>query len=238
MILFFAATLIYVGLLLLIKPAPSSLKSQPITFVENFKIIWSSMLMGVLILVVYLLISQFKFVSVNEKIYGIFSLNNNLKMAALWPLQSVTHLFIHANLLHLISNLAGLGLASVYERRVGARRYFSVLLVGCMASIPSILFYSEMTTVCGISGGVFGLAAAYFTDMRDLTAKEWITAILYFIFIAAIISINGELKSDSKANLHVQVNHIGHAMGAIGAVVYCRLKPRNEGMGSDTTIDI
>ncbi|WP_234912054.1 rhomboid family intramembrane serine protease, partial [Vibrio anguillarum] len=51
------------------------------------------------------------------------------------PLQLVSHLFVHGNLLHLATNVIGLGIASTYERRVGAKRYLSVLVVGALSSI-------------------------------------------------------------------------------------------------------
>lgn len=80
-------------------------------------------------------------------------------------------------------------------------------------------------TVCGISGGVFGLAAAYFTDEDELTIIEWGSAILLFAFLMFIFSIEGEFKSTSDETINTQVDHIGHIFGEIGAIIYCRLKP-------------
>ena len=99
------------------------------------------------------------------------------------------------------------------------------VFVGSVASIPSILFYSETTTVCGISGGVFGLAAAYFTDEDELTLKEWVMAILFFAVLASMIALQGEFNNASNEALDMKVDHIGHLMGALGTIVYCRLRP-------------
>lgn len=225
MILFLLATLGYLGTLLAIRPSPASLKATPLTFAENFKLIRASIVSGVFILFVFLITSDFGFLAINENTYALFSLNNDPEKARLWPIQAVTHLFIHANPIHLLANVAGLGLASVYERRVGARRFFSVLLVGSLASIPSIFFYAETTTVSGISGGVFGLAAAYFTDQEELTPKEWVVAILLFAGLATVFALEGEFKTSAGDAFATRVDHIGHAMGAAAAIIYCRLIP-------------
>ncbi|MBF4275159.1 rhomboid family intramembrane serine protease, partial [Vibrio anguillarum] len=164
MILFFIAVTAYVGSLILVKPAPSSLKSASISYIENLKLVWASICSGVFILFIFLFITNFSFVNVDESLYRTFVLSNDGEKVMSRPLQLVSHLFVHGNLLHLATNVIGLGIASTYERRVGAKRYLSVLVVGALSSIPSVLFYSDNTTVCGISGGVFGLAAAYFTD--------------------------------------------------------------------------
>jgi len=228
MIIFIISVLAYMGSLVLIKPSPTSLKSAPITYPENIKFVWASMLSGLIVLSVFFLITNFSFLVVDENIYRVLALNNNTEHASMWPLQSITHLFIHGNLIHLATNIVGLGLASVYERRVGAKRFLVVLLVGSFASIPSILFYSENVIIGGISGGVFGLAAAYFTDENELSIKEWITAILLFLFIVFVLAVDAEFKTSSNDALDMEIDHIGHLLGALGAIAYCRLRPQRK----------
>ncbi|MGE4542471.1 MAG: rhomboid family intramembrane serine protease [Pedobacter sp.] len=201
------------------------MKTVPITYSENFKFVWASICSGVLIILIFLLTTNFGFISVDENLYRTFALSNDVDQFLKWPLQSVSHLFIHGNLLHLAANVIGLGLTSAYERRVGAKRYLAVLLVGGLASIPSILFYSENIAVSGISGGVFGLAAAYFTDEEELTTKEWLLAISLFLFLAIMLALDSELRGSSKEALDMKIDHIGHLLGALGAILYCRLKP-------------
>ncbi|PHS31016.1 MAG: rhomboid family intramembrane serine protease [Methylophaga sp.] len=223
MIIFFISVAVYVGLLIIIKPAPISLKSIPITYRENIKSVWASMFSGFFVLLVFLLTTNLGFIAIDENLYNAFALSDGDQFSK-WLLQSTTHLFIHGNLVHLAANVVGLGLASAYERRVGAKRYFAVLLVGGLASIPSIFFYSENIAVCGISGGVFGLAAAYFTDEEELTTKEWLTAILLFLFLVLMLALETEFKDRSNEALDIKIDHIGHFLGALGAILYCRLK--------------
>lgn len=224
MIFFLVSAIVYLALLTMIKPAPSSLKESPISYSENLKRVRASACSGVAVLLVFLLTTNFSFQAVDEQLYRILALNNRSQFL-MWPFQSLSHLFIHGSLAHLASNVVGLGLASIYERRVGARRFLAVLLVGCLASIPSVFVYSEAVAVSGISGGVFGLAAAYFTDEESLTAKEWVAAILLFLVFSIALSIDTDLTMRSDEATAMRVDHIGHSLGAFGAIMYCRFRP-------------
>ena len=225
MISFVIISATYIGVLVFYRPAPESLKELPPSILENIQQIKASLCVGLILLSIYLLISGFKYREIDSSLYRLFGLNNLSEMAIFWPFQVFTHLFIHANLYHLLSNVFGIGLASVYERRVGSRRYLAVLLVGAFSSILSIFFYTEPIILCGISGGVFALAAAYFVDHENLTTKEWIYAILLFLVLAVIFSWAGEGDTSGTEEITTQINHIGHALGALGGVIYCRLVP-------------
>jgi len=223
MVLYSIVSAIYAGILLFYKPSPPSLKAQPLSFSENFHSIKASLFTGLLILTVFLFTSGFEFIVTDEKFYDLLALNNYQERPDYWPIQVITHLFIHINLYHVVANVFVLGIASAYERRVGSKRFIFVLTVASVASIPSILFYPENITVCGISGGVFGLAVAYFTDHEGMTTKEWFYTILVAIFLISIFTLQGELESGSSSNLDFKVDHIAHIMGALSAIIYCRL---------------
>jgi rhomboid protease GluP len=223
-VIFLIISVAYALTLLLIKPAPSSLKVQPLTFSENFHQVKAAFIFGELLLVIFFFTSDFKFININEQIFEYYSLPSNLYLSKNWLLQSVTHLFLHINFIHVISNVSALGLLSMYERRVGSKRFLIVLAVSSIASIPSALFYTNSSMVCGISGGIFGLAAAYFTDQKEITTKEWLQAILAFVVIAVVLAFVDEFKT-SNINHHFQVDYIGHALGAVGGIIYCRFRP-------------
>jgi membrane associated rhomboid family serine protease len=98
-----------------------------------------------------------------------------------------------------------------------------VVLVSGFFSGLSILFYNIDNTTSGISGVAFGLGAVFFTDEKNLTYKEWIYAILSFLFLALILSYQDFHKMQKIENIDLQVDYIGHFLGAFGAIVYTRL---------------
>jgi len=138
--------------------------------------------------------------------------------------QLISHAFVHLDIMHLLGNLTAIGIFSVYERRVGPRRFLAILAVGCILAIPSVFFHAQPYTVCGISGGVYGLAAAYFLDHEDLSLKDWIYSLIALACLMAVFSVINELES--KKTLPYNIDYLGHAFGAIGAVAYCYFSPR------------
>ncbi len=224
MILFTIAVVLYTALLIMIRPAPTSLRSHPLTYAENCQKVRGSLVTGIILMAIYLLSSRLSFFEPAPEFFHLLALNNIPGLPGFWPLQTFTHLFMHANLLHLTANIAGIGLLAVYERRAGTRRFLTVLCVGSLASTPSIFFYAEPTVVCGVSGGVFALAAAYATDEPELNIREWLIAILTFAGVTALLSLEDMMVHQSRNEL-VQVDHAGHALGALTGILYCRLWP-------------
>lgn len=222
MILYTILLILYVGLLVYIKPAPKSFRDKPITLNENFFAIKGSLFLGVLILTIHLFVSNFTLLDANEKIYILFALNN-LENNPIWFMQFFTHPLIHFNLLHLVSNLTMLSLLSVYERKVGLKRYLAVLFVSGLTSGFSVYFYSENIFSSGISGALFGIAAAFFTDEKNLTLKDWIYAILVFLVLVIIISLRDYNEMQKLKNINFSIDYIAHLLGALGAIGYTRL---------------
>lgn len=224
--LIFAITLLaYVGALVLYRPAPECLKGTPLTLLENARQVKASVFTGVVLLFMHLLFTRLTFGDVDKHLHLLFGLNNLKAAAVLWPFQIFTNLWVHYNLIHLLSNVAGIGLASAYERRVGARRYLAVLMVGAIASSLSVFLYATPIIACGISGGVFALAAAYFTDHRQLSVKEWVYAIVSFLILAVLFSLNDGRTMPEHEALGFQVDHLGHLLGACAGILYCRIRP-------------
>jgi rhomboid protease GluP len=210
--------------LILIRPEPASLKALQPSRAESARKILVTLLVGCILIVAFWFTTDGSFWHTNEWRYRLLALNNDSATSALWPLQLPTHLLVHANLLHLLSNVSALALTSLYERRVGHRRFMTVLLVGALASIPSAWFYDSGYYFCGLSGGIFGLGAAYIADHDDMSAKDWLTAIGMFAFIAAAITFAGEAREPVQIGL--KTDHVGHILGALGAILYCRLRPQ------------
>lgn len=224
MVLFCIITLAYSCFLIFYRPAPLSLKEPIPSVVENIPRIKASLITGVVLLCIYLVVSRFSFSKVDENLFLLLTLNNIQGNASLLAVQLWSHLLIHESLMHLSANVIGIGLASLYERRVGSTRYMMVLSIGAIASIPSILFYSGQVITCGISGGVFALGAAYFTDNKNFSPKEWLNAIMTFVFLVVILGFLDAMR-DTNTNNGVNIDHIGHALGAISGIIYCRARP-------------
>lgn len=225
MTLFIIVLLTYVSALSFYRPSPESLRAAPPSYVKNLQQVKATVSIGVVLLLVFLITTRWTFTELDPQLYITFGLNNLGDTPLLWPVQIITHSFMHASMIHLLSNLVGIGIASVYERRVGSKRYLMVLVIGIIASMPSIFFYSEPHIVTGISGGLFALASAFFTDHKDLTLKEWIYAVLTFFLLGAIYSISNESRVDIAEESPLVTDHIGHLMGALGGIAFCRLAP-------------
>lgn len=225
MILFAFCLSAYWLTLLLIKPAPLSLKAAVPSFGQNAMSIRISLLLGPLLLGIFLLTSNFGFTETDPAIIDGYAMRGGWALDARSPLRGLAHGLLHIDIKHVLTNVLALGVLSVYERRVGARRFVAVLLVACLVSTFSALFFPATTRLCGISGGLFGLAAAYFVDERAMTTKDWLIAIAFFGFVIGLLTLNGELRSAGKPVVDFQIDHLGHFLGALGAVVYCRLRP-------------
>ncbi len=225
MIIFWVFATIYISILIFFRPQPASLRERPSSIYGNFRQIKASLFTGILLLMIFLITTNNGFSEIDGKFYVMFCLTNIPEAAILWPFQIITHLFVHVNLVHVLSNVIGIGIASAYERRVGSRRFIIVLLVGAFSSAPSVFFYPVPTVTCGISGGVFALGAAYFTDQKNLTAKEWVYAILAFLMVVLLFTLYGNIRSGSNETAALNTDHLGHFLGAVGGIIYCRLRP-------------
>ena len=214
---------IFVGALVFFKPSPESLKAPSLSYWQNTRAVSGSLLAGIFVLLVYFFTADSIGLVVDEHWYHLLASSNRNDDLVSASYQLITSSFIHSNFLHVSSNVLGLALLSIYERRVGLNRYLAVLLVGIIVSSPSAFFYSEPLTVCGISGGVFALGAAFCTDHENLSIKEWLSAILLFVAITAVLMFDSYLNGPQADALTMEVDHIGHALGALGGIIYCRL---------------
>ncbi|MDA0782514.1 MAG: rhomboid family intramembrane serine protease [Proteobacteria bacterium] len=217
--MFYLITAAYILFLVLWRPQPISLKAKPQGYWENIKSVKATLILGVILSITFLLTSGFGF----EKTSNNFAILGTSKEAFLKLnayFQIVTSNFIHINLLHLVSNLAAILYLSNYERRVGSGRYIVVFILsgifGFLAGMP----FTD-SSAAGASAGIFGLAAAHFTDHRNLSKKEWLYSILAFAFISIILS----LPDKSSESEGYRIHHWGHFFGAVGGIIFCRLFP-------------
>jgi membrane associated rhomboid family serine protease len=225
--LYLLACAVFLGLLLLIRPAPASLRDPLPTVGDNLTLIPGSLASVYVILSVFFMTSDYSFLDVNEKLYAQFALSNSLGSPFFKPHQFLTHSFMHADLLHVLANAAGLAMLSVYERRVGTGRFLAVLVIGVLVSTPSVFLVNAPLAGSGISGGVYALAAAYFLDEPDLSFLDWGKLFLYFLAIVALTSGGVSTGSAALEQGDYSIDYLGHALGAIGGIVYCAMRPRS-----------
>jgi len=222
MIYYIVLSILYVGMLVLIKPAPKSFRDKSITIKENLFAIKGSLILGFLLLTIHLFISNFSFLEADSTLYNHFVLHH-IKSNDFLIFQFFTNTFVHLNIIHLLSNLSFIGLLSVYERRVGLKRFLMVVLVSGLFSSLSILFYDVNNTTSGISGVTFGLGAVFFTDEKNLTYKDWLYALVSFLILALMLSFQDFYEMQKMQNIDFKVDYIGHFLGALGAILYTRL---------------
>ena len=72
--------------------------------------------------------------------------------------------FVHVELWHLAMNMmALLSLGKIFEPLLGVRRYLLILIPSIIVGSLFVLSSPENSFVVGISGGIYGLLAAYIT---------------------------------------------------------------------------
>lgn len=99
-----------------------------------------------------------------------------LSKGMVWQL--VTYQFVHAGILHLLVNMAGLWFTGpVLERLMGVRRFVTFYLVAGVAGGLMQMLFSPAPNLVGASGSVCGLVAAF----SALFPRMPITALLFFV---------------------------------------------------------
>lgn len=201
---------------------PVSLKSHKNSILQNIKNKIATLTIGSLVILVFFLTSNGDFPEITIKpiFAGILGLSN-AEISILLPIQLFSHAMIHINFLHLSTNLVYFSFCSVYESRVGSKRYLKVLLTGVLTSNFSALFYTEDTVFLGISGGISALIAAYFTDFTNIRSKQSHIRIFILILIGIFYIFFNHFTKERFGSLE-QTDHLGHVFGALGGFIYTR----------------
>jgi rhomboid protease GluP len=137
----------------------------------------------------------------------------------------ITSMFLHGGIMHLLLNIYGLVLASIFiEPVLGPVRYAIIYFIsGIVGSIASISWY-ENTVSVGASGAIFGLCGAVLAlTLAGLFAKEGKKLILMlfgpYVLINLLMGLAGGI--DNAAHLG------GLFTGAIVAlIIYVTWKPK------------
>lgn len=134
-----------------------------------------------------------------------------------------TSMFVHAGVMHIIMNIYGLVLASMFiEPIIGAVRFAILYFVsGLMGSIASILWY-ENTISVGASGAIFGLVGGILAvTLTGIFAKESRRIVLLLFGPYVAISLIAGLAGGIDNAAHIG----GLISGAVtGLIIFSSMK--------------
>ena len=123
--------------------------------------------------------------------------------------------FLHLRLWHLLMNMYSLYNMGVLERRFGAP-LFALILFGSVigGNLLSVYMGDERTMSLGLSGGLYGLCAAYMVLLFKLGLLHN-EAVLFSLLRTAVVNL--------AINLMPNVSRLGHAGGFITGFVIAML---------------
>jgi membrane associated rhomboid family serine protease len=128
----------------------------------------------------------------------------------------VTALFLHANLLHLAMNGAGLWIfGSAVEKTMGRWRFLVIfLLAGVLGNLASA-FQAHYDVAIGASGGIFGVIGAFVVSVWRLRSPMYFALrrrllLVLALMVACDFTIGG---------LEPQVDNLAHIGGLVGGIL-------------------
>lgn len=147
------------------------------------------------------------------------ALFNPLTLGTQWY-RLLTHMFLHASVLHLAFNMYALySVGSVLERQIGTKKYMAVYFIAGLASALNSLYWSLFTIGVGASGAIFGLFGfslvlnIFLSRREGLSIRPILTNFAIFIIINLLFA--KAFNADNAAHIG------GLAAGALlGATLY------------------
>ena len=157
--------------------------------------------------------------------------------------------FVHIDLWHLAMNMMALfSLGKIFEPLLGVRRYLLILIPSIIIGSLFVLSSPENSFVVGISGGIYGLLAAYVTLI--LRTGGWRmppvrAALMNMLFINLLlnflpnISVHAHLGgfvtgliiygliTTEKAEVYKRINHIVALVGLVAVLCFISWQNRS-----------
>ncbi len=143
---------------------------------------------------------------------GLFNLDSSLVLQRPWTL--LTHMFLHANAQHFISNMFALLLFGlILEKTIGSENFLKVYFAsGIISGLTGILLYDSLI---GASGAIFGAMASLAILRPSLTV--WISYVpmpmIVALFVWAAADVLGFFVPSNIA-------HAGHLSGMLFGAAY------------------
>jgi membrane associated rhomboid family serine protease len=157
-----------------------------------------------------------------------------------WTL--VTHLFLHANTLHLLVNVLGLWfMGPEVELMLGRAKYLTLYFAsGVVGGLLQTAFAAPESELIGASGSVCGILLAFTTAYPEMPLRALIFFVLPVRMKAKTLGRGLIIFSALCAALRVvpQIGHLAHLGGALAGALLTRWwlprEPRRQPRGSMT----
>ena len=151
------------------------------------------------------------FLNQDTEVYLLFvQINNRVtEHLELWRL--FTSMFLHSDLLHLISNIIGLLLFGTFIENYGSKKAYLIVyfLSGIIGNIMSLLLLPPNIISLGASGAIYGLiGATVLLIILERNVAQLLLTLVYLIYF--IIT-----------SFSPQINYVSHIFGLITGFLLC-----------------
>jgi len=171
-------------------------------------------------------LEYFLMITGRQQLLGLLALSGD-GLARGWWWTVVTHLFVHANLLHLAVNVMGLWfLGPEVETMLGRARYLVLYLVsGIAGGLLQTFFSAPQSELVGASGAVCGVMLSFTTAYPEMPLR----ALLFFVLPVSMkaktlgrgLIVFSALCAALK--LFPQLGHLAHLGGAVAGALLTRI---------------
>ncbi|MFM7375653.1 MAG: rhomboid family intramembrane serine protease [Chthoniobacterales bacterium] len=171
-------------------------------------------------------LEYFLMITGRQQLLGLLALSGD-GLARGWWWTAVTHLFVHANLLHLAVNVMGLWfLGPEVETMLGRARYLTLYLVsGVAGGLLQTFFSAPQSELVGASGAVCGVMLSFTTAYPEMPLR----ALLFFV-----LPVNMKAKTLGRGlivfsalcaalKLFPQLGHLAHLGGALAGALLTKI---------------
>lgn len=192
---------------------------------DKFRVAPVTVILAVLCVVVFCF-EYVLMVTGRQQLLGLLALSGEgLARGRWWTL--ITHLFVHANLLHLAVNVIGLWfIGPEVEAMLGRVRFIVLYLVsGVAGGLLQTFFSSPQSELVGASGSVCGLLLSFTTAYPEVPLRALLFFILPVSMKAKTLGLSLVVFSALCAALRLfpQLGHLAHLGGGIAGWLLTKL---------------
>jgi membrane associated rhomboid family serine protease len=159
------------------------------------------------------------------------------EILALWPTETdilnitqwITHMFLHANLLHIVINMiVFISFGPIVENYLGKKFLNLYLLAGIVGALLHIIVTGSTNPMVGASGAIFGVFAATMLIDPDMKVYLFFIIGLKIKWIVPIILISELFSAFTTVDNVAHYAHIGGALMGFIYITYFKYLKKNE----------